>query len=72
LKSGAQRLADVLAVAGIGLVAVGQDAGGAQDFLGEGAGEFAGDEEVVQQSLFVFAGGDVDFRRGRGFPRWRD
>jgi hypothetical protein len=33
--------ANVFAVAGVGLVSVREDAGGAEDFLGEGFGEFA-------------------------------
>ena len=57
----------MFAVAGVGLIALGEDAGRAQDFLGEGAGEFARDQQVVQQSLLVFAGGDVDFAEFEGF-----
>ena len=50
----------MFAVAGIRLIAFRENAGGAQHFLGEGAGEFLRDEQVVKQSLLVFAGGDVD------------
>ena len=57
----------MLAVSGVGLVALCQDACGAQDILGEGACELPGDEEVMEQSLFVFAVRDVDLVELEGF-----
>ena len=44
---------DMLAVAGIGLVALGEDAGGAQHLGGEGAAHLAGNKEIVQEALLV-------------------
>ncbi len=54
-------------MAGVGLIAFGEDAGRAEHFLGEGTGEFARNEQVVQQSLLVIAGRDVDFAEFEGF-----
>ena len=67
LEEAGAEIAYVFAVAGVGLIAFRQDPGGAEDFLGEGAGEFLRDEQVVEQSLLVFAGGDVDLAELEGF-----
>jgi len=41
------KLPDVLAVAGIGLVTLRENAGGAQHLGGEGAAHLAGDKEIM-------------------------
>ena len=58
---------DILAVTGIGLVSVRQNPCGTQYLGGEGVGEFARGEKIMQETLLVFADRDVDFLERKRF-----
>ena len=55
------KVADMFAVGGIRLIALGEDARRAQDFFGEGIGEIFRNQKIVQQAFFVIAFRDAHF-----------